>query len=165
VNAISHPPQGEAHPSVACVVEADDFPLGAHLVTPRIGFAHHGIYVGNGCVVHYAGLSRSLRRGPVEEVSLAVFGNGKTVTLRSDGKARYAAVVVVERARSRVGENRYRVATNNCEHFCTWCLRGEERSEQIERLLCLPRAATGALKRLGRLLSDAAAPNLRPSSL
>ena len=41
-------------------------PMGAHLVTPRRRYCHHGIYVGDGKVVHYAGLSRSLRRGPVE---------------------------------------------------------------------------------------------------
>ena len=31
------------------------WPLGAHLVTPRRGYTHHGIYVGNGIVIHYAG--------------------------------------------------------------------------------------------------------------
>ena len=29
-------------------------PLAAHLVTPWMGFAHHGIHVGDGKVVHYA---------------------------------------------------------------------------------------------------------------
>jgi hypothetical protein len=26
------------------------------------------------------------------------------------------------------------VASNNCEHFCHWCLSGENRSAQVERL-------------------------------
>src|SRR5262245_59687729 len=47
-----------------------DPPLAAHLVTPRALYTHHGIYVGNGRVIHYAGLAHGLRRGPVEEVSL-----------------------------------------------------------------------------------------------
>ena len=34
-------------------------PLGAHLVTPRCGYTHHGIHVGDGQVVHYMGLSSS----------------------------------------------------------------------------------------------------------
>jgi hypothetical protein len=33
-----------------------------------------------------------------------------------------------------LGENRYRVLTNNCEHFCAWALRDERRSMQVERL-------------------------------
>jgi len=57
---------------------------------------------------------------------------------------------VTRRARSRLGENRYRIFTNNCEHFCEWCLRDEHRSDQIENLLALPR-------RLARVCGDAIA--------
>ena len=39
---------------------------GTHLVTSRRGYAHHGIYVGGGMVVHYAGLCQLLHSGPVE---------------------------------------------------------------------------------------------------
>jgi len=114
-------------------------PIGAHLLTPRRGYTHHGIYVGNGRVVHYAGLYRSLTRGPVEEVSLEEFADGQTVHVKVGAGAAYPAATIVERARSRLGEDRYRITTNNCEHFCEWCLRGESRSEQIERLLEWPR--------------------------
>jgi hypothetical protein len=39
---------------------------------------------------------------------------------------------VVRRARLRLGEDRYSVLTNNCEHFCEWCVRGEHRSYQVD---------------------------------
>ena len=42
---------------------------------------------------------------------------------------------VVARARSRLGERSYRILTNNCEHFCEWCLNGASRSTQVERWL------------------------------
>src|SRR5438034_9825989 len=95
-----------------------DLPLGCHLVTPRRGFTHHGIYAGDGQVVHYSGLSRSWRRGPVELVSLEVFADGRDVWIEPTPCARYAGVHAVARALSRLGEDRYRIATNNCEHFC-----------------------------------------------
>ena len=38
----------------------------------------------------------------------------------------------VERARSRLGEDRYRLWSNNCEHFVHWCLTGSARSRQVE---------------------------------
>ena len=41
---------------------------------------------------------------------------------------------VVRRARLRLGENRYHLLTNNCEHFCEWCIRGESRSLQVDEL-------------------------------
>ena len=52
-------------------------PVAAHLVVSRTSYAHHGIYVGDGKVVRYRGLSRSLRDGPVEEVSPAEFARGR----------------------------------------------------------------------------------------
>jgi hypothetical protein len=48
-------------------------PAGAHLVTERNGYAHHGIYAGNGRVIHYAGFCHALHAGPVEETTLEQF--------------------------------------------------------------------------------------------
>lgn len=126
------------------------FPLGAHLVTPRRGYVHHGIYVGAGRVVHYAGLSRSLLGGPVEEVSLERFAAGRPVSVKRSPSTRYAGAEVVARARSRIGEDRYRLITNNCEHFCAWCVSGDGRSEQVEMLVGSVR---GAASRVSALFS------------
>ena len=97
--------------------KAEALPLGAHLVTPRRGYLHHGIYVGDDRVVHYAGWSRKMLRGPLQETSLAEFADGRAVTVKASARAAYAAEEVVARARSRLGKNRYRLTTNNCEHF------------------------------------------------
>ena len=114
-------------------------PLGSHLVTPRRGYLHHGIHVGGRQVVHYAGLAHGLRGGPVEEVSLARFARGQLVWMRTCVTSEFDVPEVICRARSRVGEDCYRLLTNNCEHFCTWALRDETRSSQIKRVLALPR--------------------------
>jgi hypothetical protein len=114
---------------------SEEPPLGAHLISPRIGFVHHGIYVGDGKVMHCGAVSCFLPRGPVEEVSLRDFRRGRAVAVRGGESARFAAQEVVDRARSRLGENHYRIFTNNCEHFCEWCVRGEHRSYQVERLM------------------------------
>lgn len=116
-------------------------PLGAHLVSPRHGYSHHGIYVGHGHVVHYAGLAEALRRGPVEEVSMERFAAGYQVAIAPGPHPAYSENETVQRARSRLGENRYRILTNNCEHFCAWCLYGESRSQQVRECLIDPRAA------------------------
>ncbi|MGO4331145.1 lecithin retinol acyltransferase family protein [Cupriavidus sp. 2TAF22] len=116
-------------------------PLGAHLVTARHGYSHHGIYVGDGKVVHYAGFSGSLRCGPVEEVSVARFAGGHALSVEPGPRPVYLANEAAQRARSRLGENRYRLLTNNCEHFCAWCLYGESRSEQVRACFIDPVAA------------------------
>jgi hypothetical protein len=122
-----------------------DAPIGSHIVTPRRGYLHHGIYVGDGKVVHYAGLCRGLHSGPVEEVTLSRFAAGRTVRIVFDGVPNFDPAETVRRARSRLGEDRYRLFTNNCEHFCEWCLRGTPRSHQVEALLTQPRWALRAL--------------------
>ncbi len=110
----------------------DEPPIGAHLTTPRWGYVHHGIYAGGGRVVHYAGLNRFLRRGPVEETSFERFARGRSVAIKDTAAARYAAAERVARARSRVGENRYHLLLNNCEHFASWCISGTGRSLQVD---------------------------------
>lgn len=110
-------------------------PLGAHVVTPRFGYTHHGIYAGQGRIMQYGGLSRGLGRGPVEEVSLAQFCQGRPIRIRMEESYWHDPTAVVHRARLRLGENRYHLLKNNCEHFCEWCVHGEHRSYQVEELI------------------------------
>jgi len=109
-----------------------ELPLGAHLTTPRRGYVHHGIYAGDGRVIHYAGFKRLFRRGPVEEISLAAFAKGRGFRVQAWAAPRFSGAERVERARSRLGESRYRFWSNNCEHFVEWCISGESRSSQVE---------------------------------
>jgi hypothetical protein len=123
-------------------------PFGAHLATSRRGYSHHGVYVGCGRVVHYSGLSGGFWQcGPVEEVSLSRFAIGHTVRVVDHPKSLFSPEEIVRRARSRLGENDYRLLTNNCEHFCNWCHSGVSRSAQVQRPLQLPFRILGAFFR------------------
>ena len=112
----------------------DAWPLGTHLTSPRRGYVHHGIYAGAGRVIHYAGYHPAFRRGPVEAISLVQFTRRRSVQALPASAAQFGGGDVVARARTRLGENRYRVWTNNCEHFVHWCLSGAGRSTQVERI-------------------------------
>jgi hypothetical protein len=130
-------------------------PIAAHVVTPRRGYLHHGIYVGDGKVVHYSGLANGLLSGSVEETSFACFGRGRPVWIKSYAPSSFEPREVIRRARSRVGEDSYRLFTNNCEHFCEWCLRGEPRSYQVEAWLARPgRALRAAVLSIVQLQMD-----------
>ena len=113
---ISTPHRGRPVPNAWPLDKGEEPPLAAHLVAPRRLYAHHGLYVGCGRVVHYGGLANGLARGPVEEVSLERFARGYQVWVLST-MSRFDQAVVIDRARSRLGENRYRLLSNNCEHF------------------------------------------------
>ncbi|PLP99476.1 lecithin retinol acyltransferase family protein [Cupriavidus pauculus] len=112
--------------------------VGSHLVSERDGYTHHGIYVGNEQVIHYGGFDGGLKRRPVESISLRAFAAGAGVSIHAEPDAVYAGHAVVARARSRLGEDSYRLLTNNCEHFCAWCVSGAARSEQVRRCVRNP---------------------------
>jgi len=109
--------------------------VGAHLVTPRRGYTHHGIYAGDGTVLHYAGLSRAMRGGPVEIVTLSAFAHGRPVYVACRSVLAFAAGEVLKRAHSRLGENEYHLIRNNCEHYVAWARYGVNRSAQVEQWL------------------------------
>lgn len=132
--------------------EVTEPPIGAHLVTPRYGYTHHGIYAGAGIVVHYSGLSRGLSSGPVEETSLARFANGQAVAIRCRGPMPFDTPEILRRARSRLGESRYRLLSNNCEHFSEWAQFGLSRSTQVDRWLQLPYFAAAFVVRRARVV-------------
>ena len=129
-------------------------PVGAHLTTPRRGFTHHGIHIGNGRVVHYPGSSRCFDTGPIREVSIDEFERGHGFAIAAT-PSRYSGEQIVVRARSRIGEAAYSVTANNCEHFCHWCLSGAPRSEQVE-------VFTRPLERLLAWVGAAMPARLRP---
>jgi|GEM_PF-1339355 len=138
-------------------------PLGAQLITPRFAYAHHGVYVGAGTVVHYAAFAYHWHRGPVEEVSLSDFAHGHPVWVRPAQPDALRSEEIIRRARSRLGENRYRLLSNNCEHFSEWCVHGKHRSPQVESLRLRLRCLSRALSELMRWLT--VAPLRRRASL
>jgi hypothetical protein len=63
------------------------------------------------------------------------FARGHPIWIRPEYLSEPEQSEVVRRARLRLGEDRYDLLTNNCEHFCEWCIRGVSRSHQVERLI------------------------------
>lgn len=108
--------------------------VGDHLVTKRLGYTHHGIYLGRGKVIHYSGLANGLRAGPVEITSLDHFSQGKPTYVQSHENRVFCHKQTVKRARSRLTEDKYNLLTNNCEHFINWCIYGKACSEQVSNV-------------------------------
>lgn len=126
-------------------------PVGAHLITPRSFYDHHGIHVGGGRVVHYAGFCDGMHGGPVVEVSLEDFSRGEGYTVKKSRHQRFPGEEIARRARSRLGEDCYHVLRNNCEHFCEWCVAGRSWSAQVEAWLTYPvDSLLSALRALAR---------------
>nr|WP_315468608.1 lecithin retinol acyltransferase family protein [uncultured Undibacterium sp.] len=115
--------------------------LGDHLIAARTGYTHHGIYIGNGDVIHYSGFHDGLNSGPVIKTSILEFANKGHLMVNVLPERKYDPAESIVRAFSKLGEAKYNLASNNCEHFVNWCIHGRRTSKQVEeaaRLLCSP---------------------------
>lgn len=101
--------------------------------------------MGGGGVIHYSGLANGFAAGPVVHDYLESFAPDGTITVREYCSAKFKGKSVVERAQSRLGENRYDVHSNNCEDFCSWAITGESRSGQVDFVEDLLEIASPAL--------------------
>lgn len=114
---------------------------GEHLVLRRNGYTHHGIDVGNGDVIHFNGSPfRRSSTAKIEVCSLAEFSGDSSLTVIPHETN---PDIVIQRAKSKVGQSRYNLLTNNCEHFARWCVEGEPRSPQVKQAAVI--AAVAAL--------------------
>lgn len=104
--------------------------LGDHLRVFRGFYWHHGIDCGDGTVIHYTGTPTDIKNAAVKHDPIAIFSNGKRPEVVAYTYA-FDAETTITRARSRLGEKKYNLAFNNCEHFARWCRTGEHESEQV----------------------------------
>jgi hypothetical protein len=108
-------------------VKSDDLYSGDHIYVYRIGYTHHGIYVGDNEVIHFAPDASS--EAYIHAVTLEKFagGNNKVYRLsKNNSPTRYSGTEVSERAREKLYEGTYNLVFNNCEHYARWCRLGEE---------------------------------------
>lgn len=122
---------------------AEQLRCGDQIATPRRGYQHHGVYIGNGQVVHYARKQDAAWLRIVMQVSLAEFENGYGYTVVRSSRRRYQSEKILARAQSRLGECNYSLLRNNCEHFSNWCINGNSVSDQVRRYAMLVPGVVG----------------------
>jgi hypothetical protein len=94
-------------------------------------YEHHGIDCGDGTVIHYRKTNETISRTP-----FLTFSHGLKVYIREYITSFcFVPEIVIQRAKSRLGEQQYNLLFNNCEHFATWCKTGISHSKQIRDFL------------------------------
>ncbi len=122
-------------PKSVRLTEADLLP-GDHICVKRKGrfYTHHGIYMDDGKVIHFAGSIREKIDPVVHETDLSRFLKGG-ILRRRDYKQRLPASETIRIAREQLSDRSYSMIWNNCEHFATYCATGKKKSRQIKRVL------------------------------
>jgi hypothetical protein len=113
------------------MARADQIYVMRHFGAMQGLYEHHGIDTGDGNVIHY-------RKPEGRDAIISVtpkdsFAQGGRIYVKRYDTC-LIAEDVLERAHSRLGETRYDLWTNNCEHFATWCKIGRSESPQLARI-------------------------------
>jgi|GEM_PF-1085416 len=115
-------------------------------------YQHYAIYIGNNRVIHYAGnkddFDTNSKNITIHEDDMGRFLGNNTEYFVFDCEAKenksifgknllvaYSPEETVQRAKSKLGENRYSLPFNNCEHFAIWCKTGIHQSTQVDKVL------------------------------
>ncbi|XP_010027166.1 uncharacterized protein LOC104417622 [Eucalyptus grandis] len=145
------------------VVTEEELEPGSHIFVRRCNglYTHHGIYVGEGTVIHFT------RTRGVDRTCLDCFRREgeKLHSLRSLptgwGNCKKSAREVVNKARDLHeggGFGEYHLFNNNCEHFATFCRTGVRKSAQTASICACARkikkVQVWALKLLGKSRSN-----------
>lgn len=97
-------------------------------------YEHHGIDCGDRTVIHY---SKAEQNATVRRTPWRQFCQGRSIYVKHYVSS-FIPDDVVRRAESRLGESRYSLLTNNCEHFASWCKTGISQSQQLARFGASP---------------------------
>lgn len=119
----------------ARLTEAELLP-GDHICVRRRGrfYTHHGIYIGDGKVIHFTGSIREKVNPEVHETDLSSLLKGE-ILRRRDYKKRLPACETINLAREQLLDKSYSMIWNNCEHFATYCATGKKKSRQVRRAI------------------------------
>jgi len=112
-----------------------------------IGYWHHGIYIGNGRVVHFTGEPKHKREAMIQETSLDYFLAGDTkweiVEYKNSTQIR-PPEEVVQVALNAVGTREYNLCFVNCENFATYCKTRKAYSTQVMKIANLTGSTAGS---------------------
>jgi hypothetical protein len=109
---------------------------GDHIYVRRKGllYSHHGIYAGEGYVIHFKGAEKEKRNPAVIMTEIENFLSGGKLRKRNY-KRRLPNDETLRIAKGHLSKKEYSLAFNNCEHFATYCATGKKKSLQVRMII------------------------------
>jgi hypothetical protein len=107
-----------------------DLNPGDHIYVRRLVYSHHGIWAGDGTVIHYTGEVKEKKDPLIRETDIEAFLKGGKLK-RRDYKKRLPLSETLSLAKKHLSDSSYSLALNNCEHFATYCATGKRKSRQL----------------------------------
>lgn len=118
------------------ILTEKDLNHGDHIYVKRkrLLYSHHGIYAGEGTVIHYKGAEKEKKDPVIRKTDMDEFLSGGKLK-RRDYKKRLTHSETLRIAKERLSNNGYSLVFNNCEHFATYCATGKKKSTQVRKVV------------------------------
>ena len=96
-------------------------------------YIHYGIYINENCVFHYDGKIDDffLRKMCISKTTIDRFLDGNSQYYIDKRNSKFDNDEVVKRATQKIGEEKFNLIFNNCEHFSMWCKADLKTSKQV----------------------------------
>lgn len=107
-----------------------------YMKNPLLPFWHHGVYIGNGKVVHYGVDDEDKMPIKIQIVSLNTFCKGNLENLKVIKHKRVVKKACMKRVEQSLnkGLGKYHFYYYNCEHYANWVINGKPYSAQSKVL-------------------------------
>ena len=131
-------------------ISVKNLEAGDHIYVRRKGimYSHHGIYAGEGAVIHFKGSEKEKVDPVVKKSNLTHFLQGGKLRKR-EYKNRLPHSETLKIAEGKITDRSYSLGFNNCEHFASYCAVGKSKSKQVRRaiggLFLIAVVVTGAI--------------------
>lgn len=107
-----------------------------------IFYAHHGIFVSENEIIHFASKDGDNLSGSgniINKTTLKEFLKDGELEVKKYNSKEISQLnppdIVVKRARSLVGNDKYNIVFNNSEHLSNYCTLDKHRSSQVEKVI------------------------------
>lgn len=115
---------------------------GDHIRVKRPHYYHHGVYIGDGMVIHFTGEQNDSILEPekvlIRKTTIEFFANGEIVEKAKPGFLEKRHVknpkITVEEAEKAIGEGNYDFLHNNCEDFANRVCYDKKLTSQVEAI-------------------------------
>lgn len=93
-------------------------------------YSHHGIYMGDGTVIHFTELFKEQGKNKILRTSLSDFARRRRVEVVEYEGFHFHRDITMYLAEKSIGRKGFGLFRNNCEHFASWCKTGVLESKQ-----------------------------------
>lgn len=116
------------------MIEGDHIKVTQKFLFKKV-YSHHGIYMGDGTVIHFTEPFKDEGKSKILRTSLDAFARGRGIEVVGYDGLHFHRDITAYLAEKSIGREDFGIFRNNCEHFASWCKTGLMESRQSQSVV------------------------------